>query len=236
MIRTSLIYYQNHCIRGMLIAIYKNVSMKNPNFNTQLNNTINNGKTTIDELKAIEPILIENCKSSVKQMYTYYFITLVLMIIWFLIDNAIITEIKLFDVNLNNRKFLIIGIPFLSVICYYFSITYMAFNQLIDAGLKQIQQEIYPNISQSSILELTIFPSLIELESIKMRLSNDSFLSTTGFIFISVLFIFLPLIVNGIICYKLCYTDFVSFWFPLIYSLILLKIFCNVIFYFRQVQ
>jgi len=210
--------------------------MKNPNFNTQVFNTVNNGKTTIDELKAIEPILIENCKASIKQMYLYYFITLVLMIIWFLIDNAIITEVKLFDVNLNNRKILLIGVPFLSVICYYFTITYMAFNQLIDAGLKQIQQKIYPNIAQSSILELTIFPSLIELESIKMRLSNDTFISTTGFIFISLLFMFLPLIINGIICYNLFNNDCVSFWFPLIFSLILLKVFFNIIFYFRQVQ
>lgn len=210
--------------------------MKNPNFNTQVSNTINNVETTLDELKAIEPILIENCKSSVKQMYTYYFITLVLMFIWFLVDSAIITEIKLFDVNLNNRKILIIGIPFLSVVCYYFSITYMAFNQLIDAGLKQIQQKIYPNIGQSSLLELTIFPSLIELESIKVRLSNRSFISTAGFIFISISFMLLPLVVNGIICYRLFSNDFVSFWFPFVYTLILIKIFCNVIFYFRQVQ
>lgn len=210
--------------------------MKNTNFNTQISNTINNEKTTIDELKAIEPILLENCKASVKQMYLYYFITLVLMVIWFLVDNVIITEIKLFEVTLNNRKILLIGVPFLSIICYYFSITYMAFNQLIDAGLKQIQQKIYPNISQSSILELTIFPSLIELESIKMRLSNDSVLSSTGFIFIAVLFMFFPLIINGIICYKLFNNDCVSFWFPLIFSLILLKIFSNIIFYFRQVQ
>ncbi len=210
--------------------------MKHPNFNTQVHNTINNGKTTLDELKAIEPILIENCKSSIKQMYTYYFICLVLMIIWFLVDNSIITEIKLFDVNLNNKKILIIGIPFLSVVCYYFSITYMAFNQLIDSGLKQIQQKIYPNISQSSILELTIFPSLIELESIKMRLSNDSFISTTGFIFISLLFMFLPFVINGMICYNLFINNSVSFWFPIIYLLILIKIFFNIIFYFRQVQ
>jgi len=210
--------------------------MKNTNFNTQISNTINNEKTTIDELKAIEPILLENCKASVKQMYLYYFITLVLMVIWFLVDNIIITEIKLFDVTLNNRKILLIGVPFLSIICYYFSITYMAFNQLIDTGLKQIQQKIYPNISQSLILELTIFPSLIELESIKMRLSNDSVLSSTGFIFIAVLFMFFPLIINGIICYKLFNNDCVSFWFPLIFSLILLKIFSNIIFYFRQVQ
>ncbi len=210
--------------------------MKKPNFNTQVSNTINNGETTTEELKAIEPILLENCKTSIKQMYTYYFISLVLIFIWFLVDNSIITEIKLFDVNLNNKQILTIGIPFLAIVCYYFSITYMAFNQLIDAGLKQIQRKLYPNISKSSLLELTIFPSLIELESIKMRLSNESFLSTTGFILISLLFMFLPLAINGIICYKLFINNSVSSCFPIIYSLILVKIFCNIIFYFRQVQ
>ena len=116
----------------------------------------------------------------------------------------------------------------------------MAFNQLIDAGLKQIQEKIYPNIGKSSILELTIFPSLIELESIKMRLSEESLLrtilSTTGFILISVLFIFLPLVINSVICYELFINEDVSFWYPLIYSLILVKIFCNIIFFFCQVQ
>ena len=146
----------------------------------------------------------------------------------------------MFDVNLKNKKILIIGIPFLAIVCYYFSITYMAFNQLIDAGLKQIQEKIYPNIGKSSILELTIFPSLIELESIKMRLSEESLLrtilSTTGFILISVLFIFLPLVINSVICYELFINEDVSFWYPLIYSLILVKIFCNIIFFFCQVQ
>lgn len=210
--------------------------MKRPNFNTQVSNTINNGKTTLEELRAIEPILMENCKTSIKQMYTYYFITLVLIFIWFLVDNSIVTEIKLFDVNLSNKKILICGIPFLAIVCYYFSITYMAFNQLIDAGLKQVQEKIYPNIGKSSLLELTIFPSLIELESVKMRLSDESLLSTTGFLFISILFIFFPLVINSVICYRLFINEYVSFWFPLIYSLILVKIFYNIIFFFRQVQ
>jgi hypothetical protein len=210
--------------------------MKYPNFNTQVFNTINNGNTTLEELKAIEPMLIENCKSSIKQMYNYYFITLVLIIIWFLIDNSIITEIKFLDINLNNKEILTVGIPFLSVACYYFTITYMAFNQLIDVGLKQIQNKLYPNLGKSSVLELTIYPSLIELETIKMRLSNDSFVSTTGYIFVVFAFIFLPIVMNGIICYKLFINDSVSIWFPIIYSLILLKIVLNFVFYFRQVQ
>jgi hypothetical protein len=207
-----------------------------PNFNAQVYNTINKSETTLEELKAIEPILIENCKSSIKQMYIYYFTSVVLVFIWFLVDRSIITEVKFFDVTLKNKKILLVGISFLSVVCYYFTITYMAFNQLIDSGLKQIQQKIYPNLSESSILELTIYPSIIELESIKMRLSNDSFFSTIGFIFVSLLFMFLPLIVNGIICYKLFLIDSISYWFPVLCSLILIKIFSNIIFYFRQVQ
>ncbi|KAF2336152.1 hypothetical protein [Flavobacterium daemonense] len=209
---------------------------QSPNFNTQVYNTINNNETTLEELKAIEPILIENCKSSIKQMYTFYFTTVVLIFIWFLVDCSIIKEINFLDVNLKNKKVLLVGISFLSVICYYFTITYMAFNQLIDAGLKQIQYKIYPNLSKSSILELTIYPSLIELESIKARLSNDSFLSTAGFIFVSILFMFLPLIANGVICYKLFFSNSISCWFPILYLFILIKIFCNIIFYFHQVQ
>lgn len=210
--------------------------MKQPNFNTEVFNTINNGKTTLEELKAIEPILIENCKSSVKQMYNYYFITILLIIIWFLIDNSIINEIKIFDINLNNKKILAVGIPFLSIACYYFTMTYMAFNQLIDSGLKQIQNKLYPNLADSSVMELAIYPSIIELESIKVRLSNDSFISSIGFIFVVFAFIFIPIIMNGIICYKLFIDDSVSMWFPIIYSLILIKIVLNFIFYLRQVQ
>ncbi|MFT6638746.1 MAG: hypothetical protein ACJAYP_001332 [Flavobacterium sp.] len=210
--------------------------IKQPNFNSQIFNTIENGKTTIEELKAIEPILIENCKSSIKQMYNYYFITIVLIIIWFLIDNSIISEINLFNVDVKNKDVLSIGIPFLSIVCYYFTITYMAFNQLIDAGLKQIQKQIYPNIGDSSMMELLIYPSLIELENIKVRLSNDSLLSTIGFIIVSCLFLFLPIIVNGIICYKLLVSESVSIWFPLFYFLILIKIFLNIVFYIRQVR
>lgn len=209
--------------------------MKQPNFNKQIFNTIENEKTTLEELKAIEPILIENCKSSIKQMYNYYLFTIILTFIWFLIDNSIISEIEVININLNNKRLLIIGIPFLSISCYYFTITYMAFNQLIDDGLKQIQKKIYKNIGDSSIMELLIYPSLIELESIKVRLSNDSLRSTVGFIFISLTFLFLPIIVNGIICYKLFIDNTVSIWFPLTYSLILIKIISNIIFYIRQV-
>lgn len=210
--------------------------MLHPNFNTQVYNVINNKATTLDELKAIEPILIENCNSSVKQMYAYYFITLVLIFVWFLVDNAIITEVKLFDLSLNNKKMLIIGIPFLSICCCYFTITYMAFNELIDTGLKQIQRKIYPNLGDSSLLELTIYPSLIELESMKMRLSNDSILSSIGFLFITFIFMFLPIILNCIICCKLFVNDLVLYWFPLGYTLLLLKTVSNIVFYFRQVQ
>lgn len=210
--------------------------MKYPNFNSQIVNTIENGKTTLEELKAIEPILIENCKSSIKQMYSYYFITIIITMIWFLLDNSVITGIKVFDVDFKNGELLIIIIPFLSISCYYFTITYMAFNQLIDAGLKQIQKKIYPNLGKSSILELAIYPSLIELESIKMRLSRDSFISTTGFLFITFLFLFIPIIANGYICFKLFLNSAISLWFPLVYSLILVKIILNIIFYFRQVQ
>lgn len=209
--------------------------MKQPNFNKQIFNTIENKKTTLEELKAIEPILIENCKSSIKQMYNYYFFTIILIFIWFLIDNSIISEIEVININLNNKRLLLIGIPFLSISCYYFTITYMAFNQLIDDGLKQIQKKIYKNIGDSSIMELLIYPSLIELESIKVRLSNDSMRSTVGFIFISLTFLFLPIIANGIICYKLFIDSTVSIWFPLTYSLILIKIISNIIFYIRQV-
>lgn len=206
------------------------------NFNTQVYNTVNNAKTTFEELKAIEPILIENCKTSSKQTYNFYFITLVLILIWFLVDTSIITKIKLFDADISNHEVLIVGIPFLSIISFYLTITYLAFNQLIDTGLKEIQKKLYPNIGESAILELTIYPSLIELESIKMRLSNDSFLNTVGFLFVAFVFIFLPVGLNGIICYKLFMNDMVSSWFPIIYSLILIKIILNIIFYIRQVQ
>jgi hypothetical protein len=209
--------------------------MKQPNFNKQIFNTIENEKTTFEELKAIEPILIENCKSSIKQMYNYYLFTIILTFIWFLIDNSIISEIEVININLNNKKLLLIGIPFLSISCFYFTITYMAFNQLIDAGLKQVQRKIYKNIGDSAIMELVIYPSLIELESIKVRLTNNNWRSTIGFIFISLTFLFLPIIVNGIICYKLFNDNTVSFWFPLIYTIILTKIISNIIFYIRQV-
>jgi hypothetical protein len=212
--------------------------MGQPNFNSQIINTINNEKTTIEELKAIEPILIENCKTSIKLMYSYYFITLVFTTIWFLIDNSIISEVKVLDVSINNRKILMIAIPFISIASNYITISYMAFNQLIDAGLKEIQRKIYPNISNGSILELLIYPSLIELESIKMRLSNNSLLSNLGFILISITFLFLPIILNVIICYNLYFNFKNSFYilFPILYFLILFKIISNVIFYFRQVQ
>lgn len=209
--------------------------MKNPNFNQQIINTIENENTTIEELKAIEPILIENCKSSIKQMYNYYFFSILLVFIWFLIDNSIISEVEFLNINFNNKKILMIGIPFLSITCYYFTISYLAFNQLIDAGLKQIQRKIYPNIGKSSIMELLIYPSLIELENIKVRLSNDSMLSSAGFIIISLAFLSLPIAMNSIVCYKLFIDESISTWFPVIYFLILFKIMSNIVFYIRQV-
>jgi len=209
--------------------------MEYPNFNKQLLNTLENGKTTIEELKAIEPIMIENCKSSIKLMYNYYFATIVLAILWFLIDKSIVSEVKILDVTVNNKQILLLSIPFLSIICYYFTISYMAFNQLIDAGLKLIQRKLYPNISEGSIMELLIYPSLIELESIKVRLSNDSLWSNLGFIFISFLFLFTPLILNGVICWSLFFNTWTPIFFPIIYILIMGKIILNIIFYIRQV-
>ncbi|MHC0443420.1 hypothetical protein [Flavobacterium sp. 3-210] len=212
--------------------------MKQPNFNSQIINTINNRKTTIEELKAIEPILIENCKTSIKLMYNYYFITLVLIIIWFLIDNSIISEVKVLDLSINNRQILILSIPFLAIVSNYITVSYMAFNQLIDAGLKEIQSKIYPNISSGSMLELLIYPSLIELESIKMRLSNNSLISGFGFILIAVTFMLLPIVLNGIICYKLFAFLLNSRYIllPIVYILILFKIISNLFFYFKQFQ
>jgi hypothetical protein len=209
--------------------------MEYPNFNKQILNTLENGKTTVDELKAIEPIMIENCKSSIKLMYSYYFATIVLAILWFLVDKSIVTEVNVLDVAINNKQILLLSIPFLSITCYYFTISYMAFNQLIDAGLKQIQRKLYPNISESSMMELLIYPSLIELESIKVRLSNDSLLSNLGFIFISFLFLFAPLILNGVICWNLLFNTWTPIIFPIIYILIIGKIVSNVMFYIKQV-
>lgn len=212
--------------------------MKQSNFNSQIINTINNEKTTTEELKAIEPILIENCKTSIKLMYIYYFTTLVLIIVWFLIDNSIIEEVNIFDIKIKNLQILKTAIPFISILSNYITISYMAFNQLIDVGLKEIQTKIYPNLSQGSILELLIYPSLIELESIKMRLSNNSLISGLGFILISVIFMILPIVLNGIICYKLLCILIDSHYIllPIIYILILFKIISNLFFYFKQVQ
>lgn len=212
--------------------------MKSLNFNQQVIKTIQNEKTSIEELKSIEPILIENCKSSVRLFYNYYFFTFLIIIIWFLINNSIISEVKVFDVTINNRKILLLSLPFISTATYYITISYLAFNQLIDAGLKEIQRKIYPSIGESSLLELMIYPSLIELESIKVRLSNDSFISTLGFIIISLSFIFLPIVLNSIICYNLLIMLRSTYLiiFPIIYSLIILKTIKNFIFYFKQVQ
>ncbi|RKR11951.1 hypothetical protein C8C83_3710 [Flavobacterium sp. 90] len=212
--------------------------MKQPNFNSQIINTINNEKTTIEELKAIEPILNENYKASSKLMYTYYFITLVLSIIWFLIDNSIISEVKVFDLSIDNRQILMLAIPFIAIASNYITISYMAFNQLIDSGLRAIHSKIYPNISEESIAELLIHPSLIELETIKLRLSNDSFFSSLGFLFIAIIFGLLPIILNGIICYKLYFyfKNSAYIFLTILYILILFKIITNLIFYFRQVQ
>lgn len=210
--------------------------MKRPNFNKQIINTLENGKTTNEELIAIEPIMIENCKSSIKLMYNYYFASIVLIILWFLIDNSIVSEVTLFDVNVKNKQILLLSIPFLSIVCYYFTISYLAYNQLIDAGLKQIHKKLYPNISESSILDLVIYPSLIELESIKVRLSNDSGWSTFGFLTVSFLFLFLPIIMNGIVCWNLIFSIDTLIFFPIFYILILVKIVSNIVFYFKQVQ
>lgn len=210
--------------------------MKQTNFNKQISNALQIGNITNEELKAIEPIVIENCKSSIKLMYNYYFVTIVLVILWFLVYNSIVSEVKLFDVSVKNKQILLLSIPFLSIVCYYFTISYLAFNQLTDAGLKQIQKRIYPNISECSILELVIYPSIIELESIKVRLSNDSGWSTFGFLIVSFLFLFLPIIMNGIICWNLIFNVNTSIFFPFIYILILVKIVSNIVFYFKQVQ
>lgn len=211
--------------------------MKQPNFKLQIIETINNEKTTKEELKSIEPILLENYMTSSKLMYTYYFITIVLAIIWFLIENSVITEVKVFDLSINNRQILMLAIPFIAIASNYITISYMAFNQLIDSGLKEVQRKIYPNISEGSIAELLIYPSLIELETIKMRLSNNSFLSCLGFLFIAIIFAFLPIVLNSIICYKLYFhfKDSSYLFLTILYDLILLKILTNLIFYFKQV-
>lgn len=206
--------------------------MKETTFNQKIHNTINNGETTLEELKEIEPILIENCRSSIKLMYNFYFITLVLVSVWFLIYNSIITEVKVMDVQINNKKILLFGIPLISIVVYYITMSYMTFNQLIDSALKQIQKKLYPNISNGSIMEMLIYPSLIELESIRLRLTKESFWDITQFLLISLAFVFVPIILNGIICYHLILDFYTSdlIWFPIIYSFLLIKIITNFFF------
>jgi len=211
--------------------------MKKTTFNQQISTAINNEATSLEELKAIEPIMMENCKSAIRSFYNFYFATLVLIILWFLVNNSIVSEIKVFEVNIANRTILTIALPCLAVVSYYMTISYMAFNQLIDAGLKLIHKRLYPNIGETPLLELLIYPSFIELESIKVRL-KDGCLSGLGFLLIAVGFIFTPIILNIIICFKLImiyYTNWL--WFvPIILSLFVLKTFFDIIFYIRQVQ
>lgn len=212
--------------------------MQKPNFNNQILTIINNPETSIDDLKAIEPIMRENCNSSIKQFYNYYLFTIILIIIWFLINNSVISEVKLFDMQINNVKILLLTIPLISILCYYLTISYLAFNQIIDAGLKKINEKIYPSISKTSLLELIVYPSFIELESIKVRLSNESFMSTMGFLFISLVLIFFPIIANSWICIiliKMYYNSWLIL-LPIFYSLIIYKIIKNLVFYFKQVQ
>lgn len=211
--------------------------MPKTTFNQQISDVIKSQSTSIDELKAIEPIMMENCKSAIRSFYNYYFATLVLIILWFLVNNSIISEIKIFDVNITNTAILILAIPCLSVIAYYLTITYMAFNQLIDAGLKLIHRRLYPNIGETPLLELLIYPSFIELESVKVRL-KDGLLSGLGFLLIAIGFAFTPILLNAIICYKLImlYHNSWLIIIPIILSLIVLKTFLDIIFYIKQVQ
>ena len=210
--------------------------MEFPNFNQKIFKTLNNDKITIEEMKAIEPIIIENCKTSVKLMYNYYFLTIVLITIWFLIESSIISKVTIFNVDIDNKKFILFFLPFVSIATYYISVSYMGFNQLSDAGLKQIQAKLYPNIHEPSILDIMIYPSIIELETIKVRLSKDSLISSLWFLIVSFTFLSFPLLMNGVICWKLMFNDCSMIFFPVVYTLIMIKIIFDIVFYIKQVQ
>ena len=211
--------------------------MKKSTFNKQISTVIFNENTPLEELRSIEPAMIENCKSAIKAFHNFYFLSLVLMILWFLIRNSLVSEIKLFDISISNRTILIIAIPFVSVISYYLTITYMAFNQLIDAGLKSIQKRLYPTISKTPLIALLTYPSFIELESIKMRLSEGT-LSRIGFLLVALSFLFAPIFLNGLICILLM-MELYARWlilFPVAFLLVIIKTFINILFYIKQVQ
>jgi len=210
--------------------------MIQPNYNQQLKNIIDNPDTSIDDLKAIEPIMRDNLNLSVKLFFNYYFVTIVLIVIWLLISNSIIKEIKLFDINISNKKILLFCIPFISIITTYLMISYMAFYQLIDMGMKRIHTKLYKTISETSIMELVNYPSFIELEGLKLRLGSESLMSTLGFLFISITFIFVPIAVNMFICIELIkkYSNSWFYFLPIIYLFILLKIIKNLYFYYNH--
>lgn len=206
------------------------------NFNDKLNKIIENKDTNIEELKSIESSLRENLNLSVKNFHNYFFASIILIVIWFLVNNSILDNVEVFNMKINNTKVLLISIPFISSITNYLMISYLASYQMIDIVIKKIETRIYPSICGSALIEFVSYPSFIEIESMKVRLSNESLMSGLSLIFISLILMATPFVCNFYIIYKLI--DFSVFsWYtilPLIYALINLKSLKNLIFYIKQ--
>jgi hypothetical protein len=204
----------------------------------QITGLIDNKMLSTEQLKEIEPIMRENCNTCVKQFYKFYFLIIISSILWFLINNSIIDKITVLDINISNKTILLLSVPFISIISAYIANSYFAYYQLIDNALKRIYINIFPSISKTIFPHFLEFPSFISLESMKASIKNESFFSMLNLILMMIILNILPLLINGYISIKLL----IIFWktwyvvLPIIYLLLIFKVFSDFIFYFKQAQ
>ena len=165
------------------------------NLKQQLKEIISSENLSLDELKEIEPIFRENAYVCAKQFFRSFLITALLIIVWFLIQNSIISNVTVLDLSIDNKSILQLSIPLIALItCYHTNASYNLYQE-IDVALKTIYTKIFPHFGNSSLVYFLDFPSFSTLENMRADLGNDKFFSNVGFYFMSVILLLLPILI-----------------------------------------
>ena len=210
--------------------------MKKNNYIKNISELLNNNTIDKDDLNSIESIINDNYRSSIKLFYNYYFTSIVTILIWILIKNSLINEIKIFDIQVTNKNILLITLPVFSCGCYYLSITYILFNQFYDAGLKLIYKKKYKVIGDTEVIKLMVYPSIFEFEYLKSEIKKNSIWSSLYFLLITSFIIITPLLVLLYISFKIfCYYKLYFIVSSVICFLLIARILHNIIVLIRNI-
>lgn len=98
----------------------------------------------------------------------------------------------MFDLNIENRTFILFTIPILSALVNYITISHLINFLIIDEAIRNIQIKKHPKLHRN-LLEILSLPTFFESLNFKYKV-NQSFKTEIKFVILSIIIVLLPFI------------------------------------------